>query len=362
MDRRPIRVATITYQRADNYGAALQMLALQKVLASQGADGWVIDYTSPYMSRPYSLAALKRKGFVRFCLGLAYSIVRFPRSFAFAEFRRHLQFTRRLAPPELPSLNDEFDGFIAGSDQVWNDDINNGDPAYFLKFVDQPCKKLSYAASFGFSSFRSEQVVSYRERLAEFSVLNVREESAREIISELLGRSANVTLDPTLLLSACEWRELIAPERLIPQNYVLLYHITFSRKLVEYAERVARIRGLRLIAVPFPLGKIVRHTPQLSAGPYEWLRLVRDAELVVTDSFHGCAFAINFNKDFIVETTGASTRIHNIIDRYKLQECYLSNRVPGSPDIAIDWPSVNEKLEADRTASIRILGESLDTL
>lgn len=362
MDKRRIRVGTITYQRANNYGAALQMFALQKVLERMDTDTWVIDYRSPYMSRPYSMAALKRKGPLRFCLGMAYAAVRLPRMLAFRRFRQELRFTKSVGPSELVDLNQDFDCFIAGSDQVWNDDINDGDPAYFLHFVDKHHKKFSYAASFGFSSLRNEQVQSYRERLVDFSVLSVREASAREIISGLLGRAAHVTLDPTLLLSATEWQDLISKERLVPQKYVLLYHITFSRELVEFAQRFARERGYRLIAVPFPLGKLVWHTPKLSVGPYEWVRLIRDAELVVTDSFHGCAFAINFNKDFVAETTGASTRIHSILDRYELQGRYLSKMVLQAHTAAINWAAVNDKLEEDRSESMQVLKTSLDTL
>ena len=137
MDKRRIRVGTITYQRANNYGAALQMFALQKVLERMDTDTWVIDYRSPYMSRPYSMAALKRKGPLRFCLGMAYAAVRLPRMLAFRRFRQELRFTKSVGPSELVDLNQDFDCFIAGSDQVWNDDINDGDPAYFLHFVDK---------------------------------------------------------------------------------------------------------------------------------------------------------------------------------------------------------------------------------
>ena len=284
--------------KGDNYDGPSNIRLTKKYLSA-----WTLTLGSSIIAvltcQTIFNGGAEKKGPLRFCLGMAYAAVRLPRMLAFRRFRQELRFTKSVGPSELVDLNQDFDCFIAGSDQVWNDDINDGDPAYFLHFVDKHHKKFSYAASFGFSSLRNEQVQSYRERLVDFSVLSVREASAREIISGLLGRAAHVTLDPTLLLSATEWQDLISKERLVPQKYVLLYHITFSRELVEFAQRFARERGYRLIAVPFPLGKLVWHTPKLSVGPYEWVRLIRDAELVVTDSFHGCAFAINFNKDFV---------------------------------------------------------------
>lgn len=357
MKSHSVRIGTLTYQRANNYGAALQMLALQKVLESKGIDGKVIDYVSPYMSRPYSIAALRRKGLIRYILGLCYAFVRLPRIFAFSKFREDLSFTDPLGSKELARLNKEFDGFIVGSDQVWNDDINNGDPAYFLSFVEDSRKKLSYAASLGFSSLQGEKLQTYKVALSDFSALNVREESAKKLISELVPGAVNLTLDPTLLLTATEWSGLIERKRIIQGKYIFLYHITFSRELVEFAHREARRRGCRLVAVPFPLGKFVRHAPQLSAGPYEWLRLVRDSEMVVTDSFHGCAMSINFNKEFTVQATGASTRIVSLLDRYNLQVCYLSNRAKGNDETMIDWEAVNHKLSLDRRKSLEILDD-----
>lgn len=363
MQKEQIRIATITYQRADNYGAALQMFALQKKLEALNAINHIIDYNSEYMSKPYSISALKRKGFIRFMLGLAYAIVRMPRKRAFRQFRKLLSFTSKVNRHTIHKLNSEYDGFIAGSDQVWNDDINNGDPAYFLEFVDRPEKKLSYAASFGFSDIEEGQRAdNYVQKLKDFAVFNVREESGKRLIDNLIGRDARVSVDPTLLLSKDQWCEYLPRERRFETKYVVLYHITFSRDLVTYAAEYAKANNFKLIAIPFPLGKFVNHTPELSAGPIEWLQLLRDSEMVITDSFHGCALSLNFNKKFIVQTTGAATRIENILHRFKLNNCLLENVISEGKYTEPNWTNINKILHDDRKESIAALKNMIATL
>lgn len=357
-----IKIATITYQSADNYGAALQMFALQKKMEALNINNHIIDYKSEYMSKPYSISAFKRKGLIRYMLGLAYALVRLPRKRAFSKFRNLLLFTPKVDRHSLHKLNSEYDGFVAGSDQVWNDDINNGDPTYFLDFVDRSEKKLSYAASFGFNDIEGHRVGTYAQKLKDFAVLNVREESGRNLIDELLKRDAEVTVDPTLLLSKEEWCEYLPKDRRYREKYILLYHITFSSALVRYASKYAKANNFRLIAIPFPLGKFVPHTPQLSAGPIEWLQLLRDAEMIVTDSFHGCALSLNFNKKFVVKTTGAATRIENILQRFNLNDCLLANVISKGGYIEPDWANVNRVLQKDRKESLTILKKTLRTI
>jgi Polysaccharide pyruvyl transferase len=348
------KTATLTFQNADNYGAILQAYALHKTLANIGVENHVLNYQSKYMGKPYGLAALKRKGIIRFLLGIAYYIVRMPRKAKFSELRTHLKMTPILNKSDLINLEEQYDCFIAGSDQVWNDSITDLDPSFFLDFVKSPDKKLSYAASFGFESMPNDLKIKYKELLKDFSSYNMREASGVEIINSLLKKPANLVLDPTLLLTREEWNTIEnAPA--IKEKYILVYQVTLSSFLIKTVKKIAKFTGYKVVTVPFPLGGFLKAKTNLSAGPREWIGLIRDAEIVVTDSFHGCCFSILYNKKFYVCITGAATRIYNLLNVFNLNECLYK---PGSQlelTNKIDWEKINSSLGEERKRSINIL-------
>ena len=163
------KTATITFQNANNYGALLQTYALNKCLIKLGVQNHVLNYKCNYMGKPYGIAALKRKGLIRFLLGIAYYIVRLPRRSKFTQFRSNMHYTKILKRDDLFNLNEKYDFFICGSDQVWNDGISNLDPSFFLDFVNSREKKLSYAASFGFEEMNENLKPKYKQLLSDFS-------------------------------------------------------------------------------------------------------------------------------------------------------------------------------------------------
>lgn len=343
-----VTTATLTFHNANNYGALAQTFALQKALENLGFENTIINYTSPYMAKPYGYSALKRKGLIRYILGIAYSVVRFPRKNNFEKMRGELKISKPLTPNELVLLEDRFQYFIVGSDQVWNDDINNFDPAYFLDFIKSSHKKKSYAASFGFEKMPDDKKVAYQDLLSTFSTINVREQSGANIINELLARLATLSLDPTLLLSQKEWNSIaITPK--IKEKYILVYQLTFSSKLIAEVKKISQKKGWKIVTLPFPLGGFLKSRMNLTAGPKEWVGLIASAEMVITDSFHGCVFSIIYNKPFRVVKTAGFTRIENLLTMFGLEGCI----VDGSEDSHdLNWGLVNKKVEDKRTESL----------
>ena len=352
------KTATITFQNANNYGALLQAYALHKTITNLGVENHVLNYQCKYMGKPYGLAALKRKGIIRFFLGIAYYIVRMPRRAKFSELRSQMNITPILNRSDLITIEDQYDGFISGSDQVWNDGITNLDPSFFLDFVKKPEKKLSFAASFGFESMSDDLKPEYKELLNDFSSYNMRESSGVEIINSLLKKPANLVLDPTLLLTCKEYNTIAEPPK-IKEKYILVYQITVSSFLVNTVRKIAKYTGYKVVTIPFPLGGFIKAKTNFSAGPREWIGLIRDAEIVVTDSFHGCCFSILYNKKFHVCVTGAGTRIYNLLDVFNLNECLYK---PGSElklENNIDWKKINTNIDEERNKSLNILKDML---
>ena len=352
-----IKTATITFQNADNYGAMLQAYGLQKALLNEGFENEIIDYRSNYLDKPWSKRALVTKGFIRYLLGIAYYIVRFPRIKKFNLFRsEQLKLTNRLNKRELITLNEKYNFFIVGSDQVWNYLITNNDKAYHLDFVSNRYKKISYAASFGLDIIPDHLVEDYRTSLLDFSFINVREERAVEIVKELTGRAGILTLDPCFLLKQTDWDKIVVEVSI--KNYLLVYQTTLSSEVLNMAEIVAKERNLRIITIPFPLGRLIKSSICLTAGPREWLGLLKNADFIVTDSFHGSVFSIIYNKPFYVAITEGGSRIRSLLKIFGLENRLISKKKSTKSGDDIDWGIVNQILLIEKSKSLQILTNS----
>lgn len=344
-----MKTATLTFQKADNYGALLQAYALNIALEKAGCENEILNYSCSYMVQPYSKQALYRKGIIRYILGLAYHIVRLPRRKGFDAVRAIMPYTERLDKNQLKQIQHDYDKFIVGSDQVWNDSITNLDKTYLLDFVDDDKKKHSYAASFGFNKMPVELLEHYSE-LKSFTTFNVRENSAKKIIEDITGRNADVVLDPTMLLEKEEWLDFAdSANTRIKDQYLLVYQITLSNKLLKIAKNIAREKKLKIVTIPFPLGGWIKSNTNISAGPKEWVRLFSEANYIVTDSFHGCCMSVVMNVNFNVVITGAGTRIVSLLDNMKIKERLVCEEILDTGEI--EWDVVNEKLRKYRIQS-----------
>ena len=186
----------------------------------------------------------------------------------------------------------EFDYFVAGSDQVWNP-IFGGRDYEFLSFAPYS-KRLSFAASFGVSLIPNNRLEEYKTLLSGMRYISVREEEGVRIINELTGRQdVDLTLDPTLLLERDYWEELILECSIAkPSHYIVTYFLGEEPKAVnEFAEKV-NLPVMRLNSI--------KNYVLNNCGPIEFLSILHDAEYVLTDSFHGLAFSIKFNKEFYI--------------------------------------------------------------
>lgn len=349
-----MKIATLTYQRHDNYGAMLQCYALQKKLGDIGAEAEVIDYVCEVSEKPFSIAALRAKGVKRYITGAIGALTRLPRAKKFREFRRnHLNLTQTVTEKNISRLGAIYDGYIVGSDNVWNADITGLDERYFLSFVADKRKRTSYAASFGNAKIKSGQMQQYKELIEDIAVLNLREKTGAELAQKLTGRQANVVCDPTLLLSRDEW-ETMAENPNEKGKYLLAYQMVPSKRFVDFVKAVAKQKGLRVVYVPFPYG-VLKCRTKMRIGPCEWLGLFRDAEYILTDSFHGCVFSVIFQKQFSVCISQLGERIENLLSVLDIKQ----RRVDGAEDVGklddINYKIVNERLENFRKSSEREL-------
>ena len=351
-----MKTATITFHNTNNFGAALQCYALQQSLLALGVENEVLDYTSPYLNKPYKLSALEEKGVIRYFLGMVYSLLRMPRNKAFRKFRRLLILSKPLNKDTIKTIENEYDLFITGSDQVWNGSLVGYDDSYFLHFVKDGNKKGSYAASFGFLKIEEELKPKYRELLQNYKYYNVRETSGSDILKDLFGVDANVTVDPTLLIDKDSWSRA-ANNVGINEPYILVYQISPSGKLIEVVKQLTKQTGLKIVAVPFIMGCYFDYIPNPTLGPSEWVGLFQNASYVVTDSFHGTAFSMIFNRNVWCCIPENDSRISSFLSIVGIPErlIYPSTTIPENLTEVIPFGQINVKLGEIREQGLAAL-------
>ena len=189
---------------------------------------------------------------------------------------------------------------MCGSDQIWNPNYTKGNPAYFLTFA-EPNKRVMYAASYGvtditlFERYRE----LYKTMINELRGLSVRETSGAELTKQLSGRTPEVVVDPTLLLSASEWRKMEKKPNDVPEKYILFYVLGNDKRYSILAKKLSREKGMKVLTIPMtPIWKKTNDIEFVYAGVNHFLYLIDHAEYVITDSFHGVAFSTIFRKQF----------------------------------------------------------------
>lgn len=357
-------IKVITRHAPSNYGSLLQSIATITVLERLGYRCEIIDYirkdevglkavaTGLENKANWSGGLLKK---------IVYIILRYPEEKnaerKFKKMRmKYLNLTGRCTTyNDLTGL--DADIFMTGSDQVWGPTLNGRyDEAYFLSFVKNK-PKIAYAASFGRTDFTHQILAEYGKLLSSYNEIAVREDSAIELLSKMGVKCTGQVLDPTLLLTGDEWTKFIKHD--IQGKYVLVYQLHNNPVLSEYAVRFSEHVGLPLYRVSptfhqFRRGGKFIYLPDLEL----FLSYIRNCTYFITDSFHGTAFALNFNRQFleilpnnktgsrnqsILKLTGLSDRIVTDYNDYSLAEKM------------IDYNVVNDILCKERQKSIDTL-------
>ena len=363
-----MKVSVITRHAIANYGSLLQAFATQKVLESLGHECEIVDYIredESYKQHEKTLLKNKKEWNNNPIKKALYLLTRQPESVKAGkrfEKERHelLALSDRYTSPEsLKNNSPKADIYMTGSDQVWGP-VANGtyDDSYLLSFADG--KKIAYAASFGHTEMTAEIENYYKQWLNKYSSIAVREDSAVSILKEM-GIEASQVLDPTLLLDKETWKEYLLPIK--KKKYILAYQLHNDKKLGEYAKKVAKEKGLPLIRISPSFHQITREgkfiwCPKLG----EFLSYVANAECMITDSFHGTAFAINFNTPFVevLPNNKTGTRNMSILNLTKLTDRVLQDFNDTSlADKEIDFSYANSVIEEQRQHSINILKEML---
>lgn len=292
----------------------------------------------------------------------------------FYEFEGQIPHSERIYTLDtIESVVTEYDCFICGSDQIWNWKL--AFPyIYTLDFAPAEKNKIAYAASIASVDMPEKSRKRLEKGVSNLSSISVREKSALEIFSDEVGQRIKVVLDPTLLIDADEWRNVSRPLQ-IDEPYVFCYFLGTADEPRKAAKEIAKKMGLKIVTNPYILGyytecdKDFGDIQLFNAGPQEFLSLIENASLVLTDSFHACAFSLQFQKNFYVferKKVGTEksmhTRIKDFLDTFELADRLVSVENVASyidNDFHIDYTVANKILVAEREKSNDFLRTAL---
>ena len=368
-------IGIITIHRIHNYGSVLQAYALQQVCERLGYKVEIIDYVFPnayQQGNKYAETVDAQPNEPRWIKALfAHGLIRQHKGIdSFIEKKLHLSQRTYSLPQNLLDDPPIYDVYMTGSDQVWSPRHTNGDPAFMLHFAPDDKLKIAFAASIGAGQIPNELQQRYSELLCRYQSLSVREASGKKIIKELIGKDAQVVLDPTLLLNKDEWNKVATVKRQVRKPYVLCYFLNYSFNAFPYVDDLAtdiqRQTGYEIVRVARPPHNLnlCGSAYRIGASPEEFLALVRDAELVLTTSFHGTAFAVNYGRPVftvVKDRESGDSRQSNLMKSLGLEDKVLtiSDAFPKAANARYDYNIEQQRLEVLRKESIQFLTKSL---
>ncbi|UPG69316.1 polysaccharide pyruvyl transferase family protein [Gordonia hongkongensis] len=317
------KVAILTRHCYPNYGSLLQAIALQHALTASGADVRVVDYVPPSDGRFGLATASLRESRMRDSAlrSAAYLAIQGP-NFAvmasrFRGFqRKNLRLTKKVASgADIQQLTDDCDRIVVGSDQVWNVIHGAIDETYFLRPVFDERKKYSYAASFG--STVSTDNAETKRLLGDFQAVSVRETSAVPTLTEF-DIDVRRDVDPVLLHGRKFWAEFASPvSPRCAEPYVLAYQLHNTPHFAERVDELSRRTGLPIRRVNVDFKRLSRGSSRnhYLVPPQDFVALFRDAEAVITDSFHGLSFSLMFGRPvFPILPDKGAARLTDLLD------------------------------------------------
>ena len=331
-------VGILTWITYENYGTFLQCYALNKTIAKLNYNVDTIQYIP--RKTPNSIITLKSSSVIKYYTKrffnkffhkkpapLLYETMS-ERHKNFNIFKsKYIHLTDKLfTASQLFTLNDKYDYFICGSDQIWSPLIF--DSHYFLDFVTNKNKKIAYAPSIGTNHIKNIFIKQkIKELINDFNKVSIRENSGKQIIMKLTGKDVPVVLDPTMLLNSSEWDELSDKNYTVPEKYILCYFLGYNEEYWKQIKKLSQETNIPLVVLPVYNNDFKRskYVPQ-DVGPSQFISLVKNAEFICTDSFHGSIFSILYKKPFAVfsrftkkDAWNQNSRIDTLCENLKLE-------------------------------------------
>ena len=358
-----MKVSIITVLNTVNYGSALQTFATQRFFEKMGIEIEFVDYwrkDQTTNARIHRIITDKKKTLKQWVKKPLRDILEI-KSIKKSEdiFRKFIVEKIHLTPKTYFSYEElvkdcpQADVYATGSDQMWNSGWNQGiEKSFFLEYAPENKKRIAFATSIGKTQFEKEEADEIIPLIKKYDLVTLREQSAVDLLKEY-DIDGQLVLDPTLTLKKEDWFEIL-PKNKRTKPYLLVYQLHMSHNNADFTRAVQEIaarKGLEIVRVVYSYSDRKVGEKVVLPGVFEFLSLIRGAGFIVTDSFHGTAFSINFNKQFaVIYPEFFGTRMDNILRLTNLQNRrYRSSDSIEKWDTEIVYDEANRILEERRT-------------
>lgn len=365
-----MKVGIITIHKSPNYGACLQSFALYDYVRRLTGSCEIIDLYRPthegykeskkFLPFRYKKVSLigKIKNNLKKIVTYNQRKLNFEAERKFLQFNDNIQYSHPYRGiDDLYRNPPKYDIIITGSDQVWNPSIGFCIEPYFLTFASKDTKKISYASSLGVTSLLPNEKKDFKRWLSLYDAISVREQSGVNLLSDLVDKTVEQISDPTFLLSYEEWCHYKSPIT-IKGKYILLFTLSYFPNLAEYVKYLSKESGLPMVylCLGHPNNAQCDYTIVSDAGPGEFLSYIEGAEMLITDSFHGTAFAMHMQTrnffTYIEKNNKRGSRITDMFSKFGLSEHLLDVEMKQSYDklnsIVVDHNVLSALMESER--------------
>lgn len=350
-----IGILTFQYPENNNFGAILQSYAHLILIKKINKNTEIINY----IPNDYKNITLKAKISINL------------ESKWFKEFSR--KFLKVSNFESLENENKKYDIFIVGSDQVWRTKwLQEKVKHYFFDFVDKDKKKIAYAASFGVDFWEGDKELTeeIKPLIKRFDAISVREESGVDICKDTFGIDNVVcVLDPTLMISKEDYQPILddwKDRNHLKEKYIAHMLLDDNKKLKEESQKIADYLKAGINHIKGREKKFLWKMYFAYNKVSQWLTYLKDAELVITDSFHCTVFSLIFHKKFVVVANPRRgvARLETLLGKVGLGERFFTNiedvMKSGILNKEIDYNEVDKKLEVHRKYSMEFLKKALE--
>ncbi len=352
-----LKISTITCHNVYNYGATLQEYALLHFLQSLGYDAQTINYKPPYLSGHFDLWRISNPSLNFFPVKYLYLLLKLPGRFINLKRKKRFDIFEqkyiRTTNQQYHS-NEEIkknlpisDVYICGSDQIWNPVFSNGkDPAFYLDFVPDNKKKLSYAASIATNQIPDNLKDFVKEKVERLDAISVRETSAVTILNQLGIENISQVMDPVFLLDKNEWEKLTDQNQQFDEPYLLIYDADKNPNIKYLAQKLAQKYHWNI----YTLSQGINYADKsfYHYGPEIFLSLIKNAKFIISNSFHAVAFSMIFQKQFVVfdRKENINNRMRDIVNLLDLDNIMLFyDEKREDINFKIDYIEISKKLD-----------------
>lgn len=351
------KIGILTFHRTTNFGSLLQTYGLFKKIENLGYDCEIIDYRCPAVEKRENLNTsinfFNIKSLIKYFL---FQKTINKKGDKLKEFLNdNMRISSSFFPEEMSKVEGQYDKIIVGSDIVWGRDITENDYTYFLDFVEDKEKKYAFASSVGDYKIRGDEAC-LSKLFKDFKRIAIREEETIKWMKDLAQITPELVCDPTMLLTAEEWLNIIKPKQVL-KKYVFVYFNSDNNKCLKDAIKYAKIHNLKVAYINYglPVKGVINVKP---VSLEEFLGFIYYSDMVFTASYHGLLFSLYFNKEFLFYTRAHKARMLSLAKKLEIMtNCgdnfNLENYVP------IEYKKVNNVVHNFREESIKILNEML---